>query len=110
MILAIFPFIILVVLFGYSLSLDGAINGITYYVTPNNTKLYEIDVWADAASQIFYSLGPCFGGLISVSSYNKFTNNFTCRLCTVVILPKFVNKTKLGSYLSFDHALPSYLI
>jgi len=35
----------------------------------------EIDVWADAASQIFYSLGPCFGGLISVSSYNKFNNN-----------------------------------
>ena len=57
------------------MSLDGAINGIAYYVTPNNTKLYEIDVWADAASQIFYSLGPCFGGLISVSSYNKFNNN-----------------------------------
>ena len=57
------------------MSLEGAINGITYYVTPNNTKLYEIDVWADAASQIFYSLGPCFGGLISVSSYNKFNNN-----------------------------------
>ena len=63
------------ILFGYSLSLQGATNGITHYVTPNNTKLYEIDVWADAASQIFYSLGPCFGGLISVSSYNKFNNN-----------------------------------
>ena len=57
------------------MSLPGAIDGIKYYVTPNNTKLYEIDVWADAASQIFYSLGPCFGGLISVSSYNKFNNN-----------------------------------
>ena len=57
------------------MTLPGAMNGLTYYVTPNNTKLLEIDVWVDAASQVFYSLGPCFGGLISVSSYNKFDNN-----------------------------------
>lgn len=30
----------------------------------------------DAASQVYFSLGPGFGVLLAFSSYNKFNNNF----------------------------------
>jgi hypothetical protein len=32
-------------------------------------------VWADAAVQIFYSLGPGWGGIVNMASYNRFHNN-----------------------------------
>uniref|UniRef100_A0A8C2DMV6 Transporter n=1 Tax=Cyprinus carpio TaxID=7962 RepID=A0A8C2DMV6_CYPCA len=72
---ATFPYVVLTILFIRGITLEGAVSGIKYYLTPQWEKILDAKVWGDAASQIFYSLGCAWGGLITMASYNKFHNN-----------------------------------
>jgi len=75
---ALFPYFVLLILLIRGATLEGAYDGILFYVYPTAEKmegLKDVKVWAAAATQIFYSLGPSFGGLITLASYNKFSNN-----------------------------------
>lgn len=65
----------LTVLFIRGVTLPGASVGIEYYLKPDFERLLDPHVWSDAATQIFYSLSACTGGLIAMASYNKFSNN-----------------------------------
>ncbi|NXG39778.1 SC6A7 protein, partial [Dromaius novaehollandiae] len=72
---ATFPYLVLLILLIRGATLDGSIDGVCFYLSSDWSKLQSAQVWSDAASQIFYSLGIGFGGLLSMASYNKFDNN-----------------------------------
>jgi SNF family Na+-dependent transporter len=46
--------IILFIFFVYGLTLDGAADGIWFYVKPDFEKLKDFNVWSAAASQVFF--------------------------------------------------------
>ncbi|OQV25275.1 Sodium-dependent dopamine transporter [Hypsibius exemplaris] len=72
---AIFPYIGLLALLVRGVTLPGSYDGIVYYLSPDFSKLATSQVWVDAATQVFFSLGPGFGVLLAFASYNKFNNN-----------------------------------
>ncbi|KAG1684329.1 Sodium-dependent serotonin transporter [Nymphon striatum] len=72
---AIMPYIVLFILLCRGITLDGSWKGIHFYLYPEWERLKETRVWIDAATQIFFSLGPGFGTLLALSSYNQFHNN-----------------------------------
>ncbi|KAK6960876.1 Sodium- and chloride-dependent glycine transporter 2, partial [Biomphalaria glabrata] len=72
---ATFPYVLLTILLIRCAMLDGAYDGVLYYLTPKWDRLSDATAWSDAAVQIFFSLSCCMGGLVAMSSYNKFNNN-----------------------------------
>ncbi|CAI9584975.1 unnamed protein product [Staurois parvus] len=72
---AVFPYVVLIILLVRGATLEGAIQGIDYYIGTQFYYFINLQVWKDAATQIFFSLSTAWGGLIALSSYNKFHNN-----------------------------------
>ncbi|VDN54863.1 unnamed protein product, partial [Dracunculus medinensis] len=109
---AIFPYVVLFILLIRGITLPGAERGIKYYIQPNLEKLREPSVWQDAATQVFFSLGPGFGVLMAYASYNPFYNNvyFDALLtstvnCATSFLSGFVIFSVLG-YMSCRSGIP----
>ncbi|XP_017492044.1 PREDICTED: sodium- and chloride-dependent glycine transporter 1-like isoform X1 [Rhagoletis zephyria] len=109
---AVFPFFILFVLFIRGITLPGAMRGILFYIKPEWSRLLDLKVWADAAIQIFFSLGPGWGGIVNMASFNNFRNNargdsFIIPIvnCATSIFAGFVVFSVLG-FLSHQSGIP----
>lgn len=72
---AIFPYVVLIIFFFRGITLKGASAGLHHLFTPRWERLADPTVWMEAGTQIFFSLGLAFGGLIAFSSYNPANNN-----------------------------------
>ncbi|XP_023305662.2 sodium- and chloride-dependent glycine transporter 1 [Lucilia cuprina] len=109
---ATFPFIILFILFIRGVTLPGATKGILFYIYPEWSRLLDLKVWADAAIQIFFSLGPGWGGIVNMASFNNFRNNakgdsiyIPIINCSTSIFAGFVVFSVLG-FLSHQTGIP----
>ncbi|XP_016844202.1 sodium-dependent neutral amino acid transporter B(0)AT3 isoform X1 [Nasonia vitripennis] len=72
---ATFPYIVLIIFFFRGVTLPGMSDGLRHLFTPKWYTLTDPVVWLEAGTQIFFSLGLAFGGLIAFSSYNPVNNN-----------------------------------
>jgi len=63
------PMVLLTVLLIRGLTLPGAMDGISYYLTPDFSKLADANIWLRAYGQIFFSLSLASGVMIGYGSY-----------------------------------------
>ncbi|KAL1141030.1 hypothetical protein AAG570_000956 [Ranatra chinensis] len=89
---ALFPYFVLVVLLVRGVALEGAGQGLLYYVTPRWSELLSPGPWIDGATQIFFAYSVGTGALPALGSYNSFHHNcyrdalITCVINTVTSL------------------------
>jgi len=63
------PWIMLVILTVRGLTLDGAIEGLEFYLEPRWQKLLEPDTWRFAFGQVFFSMSLGFAVMLSYASF-----------------------------------------
>lgn len=89
--LALFPYAIIGILLVRAVTLDGAWNGIIFFIKPRWDKILEPDVWYAAVTQCFFSLAVGFGNIIMYSSFNKFEHNIYRDATIVAALDTFTS-------------------
>ncbi|CAM1319687.1 Uncharacterised protein g7283 [Pycnogonum litorale] len=88
---AAFGYTMLIVLLVRGLTLDGAVEGIKYFVVPHWEELGNAGIWQEAAVQVFYSISIASGGLMTMASYNKFDHNIIRDAIIVPVVDFIVN-------------------
>jgi NSS family neurotransmitter:Na+ symporter len=71
------PTILLIILTIRGLTLPGSIEGLSYYLTPNFSQLFNSKVWLAAYAQVFFSLGLAQGIMITYASFLKRKSDIT---------------------------------
>lgn len=77
---ATFPYLVLTALLIRALTLEGSIDGIMFFITPQWERLQSPGVWGDASSQVFFSFSLGWGALIILASFNKVGSSFQIKI------------------------------
>jgi SNF family Na+-dependent transporter len=80
------PVVMLAILLVRALTLEGAADGLNFYLGKfDGEVLGDLNMWAAACGQILFSLGPAMGSMITLSSYTR-PNQNVYRTCLQVAL------------------------
>ncbi|PIC43598.1 hypothetical protein B9Z55_004274 [Caenorhabditis nigoni] len=72
----ILPYVIIVVLFVRGITLDGASDGLKFFLLASDfNSLLRYQTWTAALTQLCFSLSIGFGGLMNIASYNNRKHN-----------------------------------
>jgi NSS family neurotransmitter:Na+ symporter len=71
------PTILLIILTIRGLTLPGAMEGISYYLTPDFSRLGDVNVWLAAYAQVFFSFSLAQGIMITYASFLKKKSDIT---------------------------------
>ncbi|BHF68748.1 hypothetical protein SprV_0301178900 [Sparganum proliferum] len=74
---ALLPYVFLTAILIRGVTLPGSWLGLQFYLRPDWSRLLNVGLWTNAAVQIFYSIGPSWGGLITMSSYNEVNRKYS---------------------------------
>ena len=103
---------VLAVLLGRALTLEGAVAGLMYYVTPDWDFLWRGTTWIDGATQIFFAYSVGSGALPALGSYNTFHHNcyrdalITCVVNTLTCLTAGVLVFSILGHMASINSLP----
>ncbi|KAG5869196.1 hypothetical protein JTB14_004655 [Gonioctena quinquepunctata] len=89
--LAIFPYVIMITLLVRASTLDGAADGMLFFIETDFNRLLDAEVWYAAVTQCFFSLNVGFGTIIMYSSYNKIDHNINRDALVVTTLDTFTS-------------------
>lgn len=73
--IAIFPYVVIVIIFVRAITLEGAWDGIKFFLIPDFKRLLEPQVWYHATTQVLFSLSIGQGAIIALSKHNHFDHN-----------------------------------
>lgn len=104
---ALFPYFVMFILLVRAVTLDGAVDGLLYYVAVDWSKLQQGRTWIDGATQIFFAYSVGMGALPALGSYNKFHHDcfkdaiITCVVNTATCLLAGVLVFSILGYMAF---------
>ncbi|GAB0095809.1 Transporter [Sergentomyia squamirostris] len=89
--LALFPYVVMVTLLIRACTLEGAGEGILFFIRPQFSELLNPKVWKEAVVQCFFSLATGMGPIIMFASYNDFHHNVYRDAMIVTTLDTFTS-------------------